>query len=29
MTFDLPRSGIPAMTMAMERLAHEVKPAAA
>jgi len=29
MTFDLPRSGIPAMTRAMERLAGEVVPAAA
>jgi probable F420-dependent oxidoreductase len=29
MTFDLPRSGVPAMTRAMERLAQEVKPAAA
>jgi probable F420-dependent oxidoreductase len=29
MTFDLPRSGIPAMVRAMERLAGEVKPAAA
>src|SRR4029453_4689740 len=29
MTFDLPRSGIPAMVQAMERLAGEVKPAAA
>jgi probable F420-dependent oxidoreductase len=29
MTFDLPRSGIPAMKRAMERLANEVKPAAA
>jgi probable F420-dependent oxidoreductase len=29
MTFDLPRSGVPAMTRAMERLAGEVKPAAA
>ena len=29
MTFDLPRAGIPAMTRAMERLAKEVKPAAA
>ena len=29
MTFDLPRDGIPAMTRAMERLAGEVKPAAA
>jgi hypothetical protein len=29
MTFDLPREGIPAMTRAMERLAKEVKPAAA
>jgi probable F420-dependent oxidoreductase len=29
MTFDLPRSGVPAMTQAMERLAQEVKPAAA
>ena len=29
MTFDLPREGIPAMTRAMERLAREVKPAAA
>lgn len=28
MTFDLPRSGVPAMTRAMERLAGEVKPAA-
>jgi hypothetical protein len=29
MTFDLPRSGVPAMVRAMERLAREVKPAAA
>jgi probable F420-dependent oxidoreductase len=29
MTFDLPRSGVPAMMRAMERLAREVKPAAA
>jgi probable F420-dependent oxidoreductase len=29
MTFDLPRAGAPAMVRAMERLAHEVKPAAA
>jgi alkanesulfonate monooxygenase SsuD/methylene tetrahydromethanopterin reductase-like flavin-dependent oxidoreductase (luciferase family) len=29
MTFDLPRSGVPAMVRAMERLAGEVKPAAA
>ena len=29
MTFDLPRAGIPAMVRAMERLAGEVKPAAA
>jgi probable F420-dependent oxidoreductase len=29
MTFDLPRVGIPAMLRAMERLAREVKPAAA
>ena len=29
MTFDLPRAGVPAMTRAMERLAKEVKPAAA
>ena len=29
MTFDLPRSGVPAMMRAMERLASEVKPAAA
>src|SRR5205085_552620 len=29
MTFDLPRDGVPAMLRAMERLAHEVKPAAA
>jgi probable F420-dependent oxidoreductase len=28
MTFDLPRSGVPAMVRAMERLAGEVKPAA-
>jgi probable F420-dependent oxidoreductase len=28
MTFDLPRSGLPAMTRAMERLAQELKPAA-
>jgi probable F420-dependent oxidoreductase len=28
MTFDLPRAGVAAMTRAMERLAHEVKPAA-
>jgi probable F420-dependent oxidoreductase len=28
-TFDLPRAGIPAMARAMERLASEVKPAAA
>jgi probable F420-dependent oxidoreductase len=28
-TFDLPRAGIPAMVRAMERLAREVKPAAA
>jgi probable F420-dependent oxidoreductase len=28
MTFDLPRSGVPAMMRAMERLANEVKPAA-
>jgi probable F420-dependent oxidoreductase len=29
MTFDLPRAGVPAMVRAMERLAGEVKPAAA
>ena len=29
MTFDLPRGGVPAMMRAMERLAGEVKPAAA
>jgi probable F420-dependent oxidoreductase len=29
MTFDLPRDGVPAMVRAMERLAGEVKPAAA
>ncbi len=29
MTFDLPRTGVPAMVRAMERLAREVKPAAA
>jgi len=29
MTFDLPRAGVPAMARAMERLAREVKPAAA
>jgi len=29
MTFDLPRAGVPAMMKAMERLAREVKPAAA
>jgi probable F420-dependent oxidoreductase len=29
MTFDLPRAGVPAMIRAMERLAREVKPAAA
>jgi len=29
MTFDLPRAGVPAMLRAMERLAGEVKPAAA
>lgn len=29
MTFDLPRAGVPSMMRAMERLAHEVKPAAA
>jgi probable F420-dependent oxidoreductase len=29
MTFDLPRTGVPAMMRAMERLAREVKPAAA
>jgi len=29
MTFDLPRAGVPAMMRAMERLADEVKPAAA
>jgi probable F420-dependent oxidoreductase len=29
MTFDLPRAGVPAMMRAMERLASEVKPAAA
>jgi probable F420-dependent oxidoreductase len=29
MTFDLPRSGVPGMLRAMERLAREVKPAAA
>jgi alkanesulfonate monooxygenase SsuD/methylene tetrahydromethanopterin reductase-like flavin-dependent oxidoreductase (luciferase family) len=29
MTFDLPRAGVPAMRRAMERLAGEVKPAAA
>ena len=29
MTFDLPRAGIPPMVRAMERLAGEVKPAAA
>jgi probable F420-dependent oxidoreductase len=29
MTFDLPRSGVPAMMRAMKRLAGEVKPAAA
>lgn len=28
MTFDLPRAGLSAMTLAMERLAGEVKPAA-
>jgi len=28
MTFDLPRSGIPAMRTAMERIAREIKPAA-
>jgi probable F420-dependent oxidoreductase len=28
MTFDLPRAGVPAMMRAMERLSHEVKPAA-
>lgn len=28
MTFDLPRAGVPAMARAMERLVHEVKPAA-
>jgi probable F420-dependent oxidoreductase len=27
MTFDLPRAGVPAMMRALERLAHEVKPA--
>jgi probable F420-dependent oxidoreductase len=27
MTFDLPRAGVPAMMGALERLAHEVKPA--
>ncbi len=29
MTFDLPRTGVAAMVRAMERLAGEVKPAAA
>jgi hypothetical protein len=29
MTFDLPRAGVPAMVRAMERLAADVKPAAA
>ena len=29
MTFDLPRTGVPAMDRAMERLAREVKTAAA
>ncbi len=29
MTFDLPRAGVSSMMRAMERLAHEVKPAAA
>jgi hypothetical protein len=29
MTFDLPRAGVPSMMRAMERLANEVKPAAA
>jgi len=29
MTFDLPRAGVPAMLKAMERLAREVKVAAA
>jgi probable F420-dependent oxidoreductase len=29
MTFDLPRAGVPAMVRAIERLAREVKPAAA
>ena len=29
MTFDLPRAGVPAMLRAMERLARDVKPAAA
>jgi hypothetical protein len=29
MTFDLPRACVPAMMRAMERLAGEVKPAAA
>ena len=29
MTFDLPRAGVPAMMGAMERLARELKPAAA
>ena len=28
-TFDLPRAGVPAMMRALERLAREVKPAAA
>ena len=28
MTFDVPRAGVPAMIRTMERLAHEVKPAA-
>ena len=29
MTFDLPRSGLPAMVRTMERLAHDLKPAVA
>jgi hypothetical protein len=29
MIFDLPRAGVPAMRRTMERLANEVKPAAA
>jgi len=29
MTFDLPRTGVPAMVRAIERLSGEVKPAAA